>query len=129
MKNTLFRNPSTPSDSSVNHPNSEFSRSLPFLDFVYRTDGINGLAQLYRSVVCQSNCENPEKLCYNTSNLPCPCPFSHRKEKKNPKITRGQKGFKEHQIANKLSEGLNSLAGQSEHSHVSVNCPTTEKTN
>ena len=41
-------------------------------------------------------------------------------EKKNAKITRGQKGFKEHQIAKELSEGLNFLMGQPEHSHVAV---------
>ena len=34
-----------------------------------------------------------------------------RKEKKNTKISRGQKGFKKHQEANNLLEGLNSLAG------------------
>ena len=36
---------------------------------------------------------------------------SVEKKRKNAKITRGQKGFKKHQIANELWEGLNSLAG------------------
>ena len=63
MKNTFKPNHSEPFDNSIKHPNSEFSRALPFLDFVYRTDGINGVAQLYRSVVCESNFENSEKVC------------------------------------------------------------------
>ena len=76
MKNTLQLNSSTPSDNSFNHPNSEFSRALPFLDFVYHTDGINGVAQLYRSVLCQSNFKNPEKVCIYTHNFSCLCKFS-----------------------------------------------------
>ena len=69
MKNTLKPNHSEPFDNSIKHPNSQFSRALPFLDFVYRTDGNNGVAYLYRSVVCESNSENSEKVCNFDLNL------------------------------------------------------------